>query len=711
MAKHARSHLGAQAQLSERRLMVTWGIAGCGVVVLLEVAFDFVHGFKHDVGFGVALALTLGLLCAALKRRYPSDLFELLAAIAACAWVVSGIGTHGTDGLVWAYASIAALMLIAPSRYSEVFAACVVICTGIALWQLKAPAVPFGAIALIFVFTALMKLYKVSMSSQCDAVDARRVRLELLLRCSDAGCLEWNDVDRSAHYSPRLCEMLGLPPDVDTLRMEFWSHLPPGFRSRVKDEFTRQLDSVTKPYESMQLQSMEYPLIRQDKTRIWVHARAIRISDRYGAMARYVCTFVDITARFEIERHLRAVNAGVEARTREIIRQHAALEKTLHTREEVERISRHDLKTPLVQIASITDTLRNVRRPVGEEEALLMKLEATARRAMKMLKLSVDFYPIEDGRYEFTPEPVDMVSMVCRVCDTFSAQAATKQIGFSLHPELSELWAQADVVLCETILENLMKNAIEAAPEGSRITVRIRDGSKVRVSIHNRGAVPTAVRANFFHKYSTAGKMSGTGLGTYSAQLMAKAQSGQIRMSTSETKGTVLTLELMPVLGGLGRVDIGQRKSETQQIFVARSILVVDDDAYSAIAVAGMVETHGAVQTVLNGHAAVESVMKQRPDFIFMDLEMPVMGGIEAIGKIRNYQETAGQQPSTIIAMSAHDDPLTRRRCKVAGFDRCVSKPLSRECVAQLLGRVEPCANIFPRLSASNDFSMASSQV
>lgn len=682
--------------------MVTLGVAGCGAVVLLEAAFDLAHGLYHDAAFGVVLALALGLLCLALKRRYPLDFFEFLAAVAACAWVVSGIGTHGMDGLVWAYATVAALMLIAPSRYSDFFAACVVICTTIALWRLKSSEATLSANALVFVFAALMKLYKVSMSSQRDAVDARRVRLELLLQCSDAGCLEWNGVDRSAHYSPRLCEMLGLPLNVDASRMDFWSHLPPGFRSRVKDEFTKQIDSVTRPYESMQLQSMEYPLIRQDKTRIWVHARAIRISDRYGVLARYVCTFVDITARFEIERHLRSVNAGVEARTREIVRQHAALEKTLHTREEVERISRHDLKTPLVQIASITDTLRSVRRPIVEEEALLAALEATARRAMKMLKLAVDFYPIEDGRYEFTPEPVDMVSMVRRVCDTFGAQAATKQIEFSLQPELGELWAQADVVLCETVLENLMKNAIEAAPAGSRITVRIRDGSKVRVSIHNRGAVPLAVRASFFQKYSTAGKMGGTGLGTYSAQLMAKAQSGDIRMSTSETKGTVLTLELMPVLHG---------KSETYPIFVGRSILIADDDAYSAIAVAGMAEAYGAVQTVLNGHAALDSVMNQRPDFIFMDLEMPVMGGIEAIGMIRNYQEMAGQQPSTIIAMSAHDDPLTRRRCKVAGFDRCVSKPLSRECVAKLLGRVDPCANTFPRLSASNDFSMASLQV
>lgn len=691
-----------------RRQMMLWAISGCSVIVALQAASDVWNGQHRAAAFGLSLAFTLVLLCVSVVRHYRTVFFEVLTVIAACAWIVAGVSAHGVGALVWAYACIAAFVLISPTRYSEACAACVVVCTGTVLWWTQLRGVMVGAMALLLVFTAFMKIYKASMNSQREAENARRVRVELLLRCSDAGCLEWNGGEQAARYSPRLCEMLGRPPDFDTLQIDFWSHLPIGFRSRVKTAFFRQIENVTAPYETVQLQAMEYPLIRQDGTQIWVHARAIRISDGAGRLARYVCTFVDITARSEIERQLRVVNAGAEAQVREITRQHTVLEKALHAREHVERLACHDLKTPLCQIASITGALRSVRRSASEEEALLLTLETTARRAMRMVKLAVDFYPMEEGRFEFVPEPVDMVDIVRRVCDTLGPQAASKRLSFALRPDSNELWAQADVVLCETILENLLKNAIEAAPEGSRITVRISDGSKVRVSMHNEGSVPLKVRESFFQKYSTADKVGGTGLGTYSAQLMAKAQFGTVRMRTSEEKGTVLVLELMPVIRPPAEQVIEAPPPEEGP--AAKAILIVDDDAYSVLSITSLVQAHGTVLAAVNGRAAIDAIRTQRPDFIFIDLEMPVMGGMEAVGLIRKYQEAAGQQPSRIIAMSAHDDALTRRSCKTAGFDRCVNKPVSKKCIAEVLGRVGTCANSPIRLSVCSDFSAVSLQ-
>lgn len=64
------------------------------------------------------------------------------------------------------------------------------------------------------------------------------------------------------------------------------------------------------------------------------------------------------------------------------------------------------------------------------------------------------------------------------------------------------------------------------------------------VAIHNFGAVPEGMRERFFEKYATAGKSTGTGLGTYSARLIAETQRGGIRMDTSETEGTTITVSL-----------------------------------------------------------------------------------------------------------------------------------------------------------------------
>ncbi|ETR72322.1 MAG: hypothetical protein OMM_07573, partial [Candidatus Magnetoglobus multicellularis str. Araruama] len=62
------------------------------------------------------------------------------------------------------------------------------------------------------------------------------------------------------------------------------------------------------------------------------------------------------------------------------------------------------------------------------------------------------------------------------------------------------------------------------------------------ISIHNKGAVPEAVRENFFEKYTTSGKPNGTGLGTYSAKLIAETLGGSITMASSEKLGTMITL-------------------------------------------------------------------------------------------------------------------------------------------------------------------------
>jgi len=75
---------------------------------------------------------------------------------------------------------------------------------------------------------------------------------------------------------------------------------------------------------------------------------------------------------------------------------------------------------------------------------------------------------------------------------------------------------------------------------------------------------------------------------------------------------------------------------------------------------------------------------------IFLDVEMPVMGGIEAIGEIRALQRERGEEPSTVVAFSAHDDDVTRQRCLDAGFDLYLAKPASREEVYAVLRGEDP---------------------
>ena len=91
------------------------------------------------------------------------------------------------------------------------------------------------------------------------------------------------------------------------------------------------------------------------------------------------------------------------------------------------------------------------------------------------------------------------------------------------------------------------------------------------------------------------------------------------------------------------------------------------------------------LDTAINGRMALDKVAEQRPDIIIMDLDMPIMGGAEALEQIRQYQQTQQSHPSFIIAYSGNDDEQSRNDYQQMGFDACLNKPCSRDEVLSML--------------------------
>ena len=91
------------------------------------------------------------------------------------------------------------------------------------------------------------------------------------------------------------------------------------------------------------------------------------------------------------------------------------------------------------------------------------------------------------------------------------------------------------------------------------------------------------------------------------------------------------------------------------------------------------------VREAINGRLAVEAVRAIRPDLIILDIEMPILGGKEALQQIRAYQTESGQAPSLIVAMTGHDDVLSREVYRQIGFDVCLTKPCNAADIQTLL--------------------------
>ena len=432
----------------------------------------------------------------------------------------------------------------------------------------------------------------------------------------------------------------------------------------------------------------------------WMHLGP-QLTTRVGVTLILLVIFANIFSHIADTHHAKETEQRerLDGLVRQLEAQNQALREAFRLREEVERIARHDLKTPLASIASVPRLLRERHPPDAQEDELLGMIERAALRVLSMVNLSLDLYRMEEGTYRLRAQAVDLGALVQTVVRELQAHAYSKDLRLALDLPAEPLYARGEELLCYSILANLLKNALEASPEGAEVRVSLHRFTgvaqdAVALEIRNQGEVPDAVRGQFFEKYATHGKPGGTGLGAYSARLMAKVQRGDLTMA-SGPDGTVLTLRLPRWKAEAPMMAPGQplAASSTAQAeaLPALSVLLVDDDEYNIVVLKSLLPSPPLeVRTAVNGRAALELVRESRPDVIFLDVEMPVMGGIEAVERIRELQRERGQRPSVVAAFSAHDDEVTRRRCLDAGFDLYLAKPASREEVMAVLRGQDP---------------------
>lgn len=248
---------------------------------------------------------------------------------------------------------------------------------------------------------------------------------------------------------------------------------------------------------------------------------------------------------------------GLKKAREKIEKQNKELIKAAAMREDVNRIMRHDLKTPLNAIIGFADLmLTNKKCPECNPDQIKMLgiIRESGYRLLEMINNSLDLYKIEQGTYILNPQPVDVAAVIHKVRQAFQDRITNKKLRLTLNTPTPEgtpttqetpLWVLGEELLCYSLLANLIKNAIEAAPRQSEITILWHaEAEKGVVRIHNQGAVPSDVVERFFEKYATSGKSGGTGLGTYSAMLVAKVQNGTITMETSQETGTTLSVFL-----------------------------------------------------------------------------------------------------------------------------------------------------------------------
>jgi PAS domain S-box-containing protein len=231
------------------------------------------------------------------------------------------------------------------------------------------------------------------------------------------------------------------------------------------------------------------------------------------------------------------------------------LKEAEQLREDVERITRHDLKSPLNSIYGSAQLIEMNKALSPEHREYVDIIKQSVHRMTNLIDQSLSLYKMEKGSYEVQSSEVVIEDVLQRVVREFDPQL--RDSGIELVRESNGFSASSPIIasvygedlLCYSLFANLVKNAVEASENGDtvRITVTRKNSEWISVSIWNRTPLPREIQEHFGAKYLTHGKKRGTGLGLYSARLMTETQGGTLTWSSLEEEGTTITVTLPAV--------------------------------------------------------------------------------------------------------------------------------------------------------------------
>jgi len=212
-----------------------------------------------------------------------------------------------------------------------------------------------------------------------------------------------------------------------------------------------------------------------------------------------------VLARVKAHHELRLARENLKAQNR-------ILKENLRLREDVDRIVQHDLKTPINVVMWAPDILKAEGNLSATQIETLHVLKQASYSMLQIVNSSINLIKMERGEYQVQANPVNVIKPLSQIGNEMQGLLRTKQLNLEVRVngqalvESNDFTIEGEEILFYTLLTNLIKNAMEASPEGETVSISLDEGKAFDIRIHNQGAVPEDVRDRFFDKYVTARK-------------------------------------------------------------------------------------------------------------------------------------------------------------------------------------------------------------
>jgi PAS domain S-box-containing protein len=467
--------------------------------------------------------------------------------------------------------------------------------------------------------------------------------------------------NKRQYLSPSIERALGFSVDM-LMTTPNYTYMYPDDIDRMK-AFVDQVTVESGP------QTVQYRLFKADGSVIWAETKFSRVNDGSG---RLLGVSRDVTSRRQLEDELRDALARSEA---------AAAAKA-----DFLANMTHELRTPLNAILGFSGILRGSSALTPQDARHVELIHDASATLLGVVGDVLDFSKLEAGAFELDPQPFDPAATAQSAMAMIADQAAAK--GLTLSAEIDAAIPQVigDAPRLRQVLLNFLSNAVKFTRDGGVEVVCAHrvEGERcyLRMEVRDSGiGIPDDQADAVFMRFTQADasvsrQFGGTGLGLAISKQIIEAMGGRIGVASLVGEGSTFWLEIeLPIAA-----DVVAAPADVQacgELDRRLSLLVVEDNAVNRELITTLLGPFDIdVATACDGAEAVKAFAAGRYDLVLMDVQMPVMDGLTATRRIRALGTPEGRA-TPIVAMTANVLPEQIARCREAGMDDHLGKPIS----------------------------------